>query len=1234
MDEREKIQQAIRSIEAQRAILGNTVVETALAPLREKLATLQIATEQQRKQVTILFADISSFTASAEQMDAEDLNNIINNLWARLDQIVIDHGGRIDKHIGDALMALWGVETATEDDPERAILAALAMQSAAEQMIHSINLPEIGALSPEQSALFKIRIGVHTGPVVLGQVGTQGEFTAMGDAVNVASRLEHAAPIGGVLVSHDTYRHVQGVFNVRKLPPLTLKGKSETILAYLVLSAKPRAFRIPLRGVEGIETNTIGQEEELNTLWEKWGEVLSTRQIRVISVIGEAGIGKSRLMDDLRNQMEFSSEPFRFFEGRGTPQTRNIPFGLIRDIFENRFLIQDSDQIETILQKLEQGLKEFINEQPTEKAHLIGALLGYDLSTSPFILNISSDAQQIRERGLRAIEEFFIRSCQHRPIALFLDNIHWSDENSLETLKSLSQVMRPLPFFMVCIARPSLFEHQPNWGKDLPSHTQVMLKSLAPEKAHQLVKEILRRVPEIPNSLIELITNRSDGNPYYIEELIKMMIDEGIIVPNILEWRIEAQKLSNIRIPQTLAGVIQARLDALPRPEREVLQKAAVVGRVFWESVLMEMNTDPATSDRQTLQDLLKSLQARELIFARKTSSLSQTSEYIFKHHILQEVTYQQVLKRQRRIYHEQIANWLIAQSGERADEYAVLIAEHFEQAENRPQAAEWYRRAGQQAAAQFANQDALRLLQRSIELLAPDALHSRYSCLLTRVKIYDFLGMRTEQTADLESLGQLAEALQQDQLRAEVCLLCAEYALNMGNYNETQQLIQRTLQLTQSIPLNHLTVKAHLLLGLLASRKEKFAQAQQEHQYSLDLAQRLRLPAYEVDSLRGIGNALLKIKKPTEAEHYQQLALSISRKLGDQRREAMCTLSLGAVLSSQNKQEQARQSYLQAIHLCHQIGDILTETLALNNLGSIETIMNNQAQGLEHFKTSLALARQIGLSYGIVVALGNISETQLELGLHSEALRSAEEWLQYCQYTNDLLGTAWACNGSAKALSKLGLFDRATAMLNQARSFFAQQNDLNGLNEVTYMEMLLAFYAEDFPQQRQKAQELLSSAQPSNIEILPTAHWIMGNLHCCEGNFEAALSAYNESKKLSDWQTLGLPAYEAGRILALTRMGNTTAALQALETALPLCQRLNYSYPAQWSLSACIDALHLLGDQRTQSTLALAQHHLQEQAKHLDSFLQDSFLHAVPLNRRLLEGQFPLTCEAGAQPR
>ena len=285
--DRERLQQAIAALEGQRATLGDAVVDTALIPLRQALAALRtrpLTPVEQRKQVTVLFADVSGFTALSETLDAEDVSGLINALWSQLDNVIATHGGVIDKHIGDAVMALFGLPTAQEDDAERAIRAALAMQA------------ELAQFARTNARPLRMRIGLNTGPVLLSVIGTTNEYTAIGDTVNVASRLEHAAPLGGVLIAHDTYRHVRGLFAVHATGPLEVKGKAEPIDAYVVTQARPRVANRKARGVEGLETQMVGRDAELQQLQTAFNNARGQRFASLVTVLGEAGVGKSRLL--------------------------------------------------------------------------------------------------------------------------------------------------------------------------------------------------------------------------------------------------------------------------------------------------------------------------------------------------------------------------------------------------------------------------------------------------------------------------------------------------------------------------------------------------------------------------------------------------------------------------------------------------------------------------------------------------------------------------------------------------------------------------------------------------------------------------------------------------------------------------------------------------------------------------------------------------------------------------
>jgi class 3 adenylate cyclase len=642
MTEQEQLEQAIATLEAQRAILGDAAVDASIAAMREKLAALEslASADQQRKQVTVLFADISGFTAMSETMDAEQVTDLINDLWQCLDVAIVAHGGVIDKHMGDAVMALWGVDEAREDDPERAIRAALDMQA------------QLGAFREAHDVQLAMRIGLNTGLVLLGAVGTAGEFSAIGDTVNLASRLEHAAPVGGVLVSHETYRHVRGVFDVLPQEPITVKGKARPVQTYVVQRAKPRAFRVPTRGVEGIETRTVGRDAELLTLQNTFRDAMEDAETRVVTVVGEAGVGKSRLLYEFENWIELLPEQVYYFKGRATPEMRTIPYGIIRDLFALRFEILESDSTATVLDKFRAWMADILRP---DQADLVGHLVGFDFSASQAVQNLLG-SPSFKELAIAYLINY-IRAVAGEPTVMFLEDVHWADDSSLDLLDHLVTRIPGARLLVVCLARPLLFERRPNWGEGREAHTRLELRPLSRRAARALVDEILQKVVHVPDDLRTLVVEGAEGNPFYVEELIKMLIEDGVILCGEERWRVEFDRLAQVRVPPTLTAVLQARLDSLPWGEKALLQRASVVGRLFWDATVSVLR---AASDHVLdVPSSLGAVWARELVFRHERSAFAGVAEYVFKHAVLRDVTYETVLLKRRRVYHRQVAEWL-----------------------------------------------------------------------------------------------------------------------------------------------------------------------------------------------------------------------------------------------------------------------------------------------------------------------------------------------------------------------------------------------------------------------------------------------------------------------------------------------------------------------------------------------------------------------------------------------
>ena len=710
MTERKQLEQAIAALEDQRDILGDTTVDAALGPMRRQLEELgddegafSHEFDGERKTVTVMFADISGFTTLLDNQDPEAVRELVNACFGRLVPIIRKYEGTVEKFIGDEIMAIFGAPTAHEDDPERAIRTALEM------------MDELTAFNADNHINMQIHIGISTGLVIAGGIGSESQlqYGVMGEMVNLAKRLEEAAPAGGILISHQTYNLVEGVFNVLTQKPIQVKGMTKPINTYLVENAKPRAFRTEFRGVEGIETRMVGRDAELLTLQNIYHDAMEDSETHVLTMVGEAGIGKSRLLYEFDKWIELLPEDIWYFRGWSTAGMESEPFGPIRRMIADRFEISKRDSIAIVRDKLRSGMSRALD---SDQADQVGHLLGFDLPESQ-VLKDSLESKTFREKAIANLIEY-IQSVAYEPTVMFLEDIHWADDSSLDLIDTIAVSIPNSKLMVICLTRPALYEKRPGWGEGRAAYNRVELRALSRRQSRALVEELLQKVDRIPDQLRDLVVEGAEGNPFYVEELIKMLIDDDIIQDTGEGWRIELGRLAETRVPPTLAGVIQARLDSLPAKEREVLQRASVVGRLFWDMALTELAADKtAKINIDDLLPLLESIRGRELVFRREQSTFAETSEYIFKHALLRDVTYETVLIKLRKVYHEQVALWLEHVAGERLGEYLGLIASHYELAGNLAKAEEYQLRIGDRARMAYAHHEAIDAYKRALSI-------------------------------------------------------------------------------------------------------------------------------------------------------------------------------------------------------------------------------------------------------------------------------------------------------------------------------------------------------------------------------------------------------------------------------------------------------------------------------------------------------------------------------------
>lgn len=1002
--EHENLERAIAALEAQRAILGDAVVEAGVAPLRERLAGLRAAakpTTRQRKLITVLFADVSGYTALSETLDPEEISDLMNNLWSRLDRAITDNGGFIDKHIGDAVMALFGTPTAREDDPERAIRAALAMQAALLVFRKEMNVP------------LAMRIGLNTGPVLLDIVGQNQEFTAMGDTVNLASRLEHAAPVGGILIAADTYRQVRGLFDIQKLPPIMVKGKSEPVQVYLVKSAQPLPFDTTTRGIEGVQTPLIGRTWELTRLQEAFTQAIREGEGQVVTIVGEAGLGKSRLLREFRSWMNQQGLDVWLFQGRATQETERLPYALLRALFAFRFDIHESDPAVVIRAKLETGMVAFLGDEGVEKAHFVGHLLGFDMGDSPYLRSIREDARQIHGRAQHAMGQLWRAMAQLQPVVVFLEDVQWADVGTLNTIEYLLPQGHNQPILWVELTRPTLLETHPHWLEGQAHHLLLRLQPLAKAEMRRLVQAILRPLPHLPDDLRDLLVDVSEGNPFYVEELVKVLLDDGVIQREGEMWGLTLTDLSRIHIPPTLTGVVQARLDRLSPQERETLQKASVIGRIFWDEAVNHLSHTAGG-------DMLAILRQKELISRRQLSAFAETAEFMFKTVVLRDVTYEGVLRRQRREYHARVADWLERRGG---DGFAGLIAEHYEKAVDLRKAAIWFGRAGQQAQVSYSPVTAISSYRQALAL----AEQAGSLGLAEVLSWQEGLGQMLEDQARygeavqayegmLAAANDLSDPLAQIRARRRLSLVYAR----QGRYPEALATAQQAEQLARlsGEPAQLELARVLLRLGWTVYRQQALEQALVYAEELLTISRDMGALAEEAGGLSLMGSIYRLMGRYEASSQVQDRAMALYRYLGDKRNEAVMLGNQGLVVEAQGDLSAAATYIQQALIIAREIGDRGSEMLHLNNLGGLYGKLGRHEAALTHLQQLLAMPSAGQVPF-LAEAYANLSEVLLALGETEEAFAAANQSLALAQERQHpiLLGQAWYALGQVLAL-------------------------------------------------------------------------------------------------------------------------------------------------------------------------------------------------------------------------
>ncbi len=655
----------------------------------------------ERRQATVMFADIAGFTAISEKMDPEEITSLMNQCFSMLGKVVASHSGTIDKYIGDSIMVVFGVPVAIEDAPRKAINTAIEMRK------------ELYGFNKEKrfDKPLDIHIGINTGDVLSGEVGSdlKRDYTVMGDTVNLASRLEEVSETGQILVGPSTYQYTKDHFKYRKLPPVSIKGKEKPVSVYELLSLKEERYRPRVDSSRMVFSEMVGRQRELDKLELQVMKVINGEG-SIVNVIGEAGIGKSRLIAELRRREEMKR--VILLEGRALSIGKNLSFHPIIDILKNWIGIKEDDTETESLFKLERKMKSIYPDMASESFPFIATLMGMKLPSelNENIKNIESE--MLSKLILKSVRELIVKASEIRPLVIVMEDMHWADESSIEMLESLFRLVSEKRVLYINVFRPRYGDTGERLSKTIKErykdhYLEIILQSLDSTQSEVLTQNLLK-TKGVPKQIRNQILERSEGNPFFIEEIVRELIDIGAVEVKKGGFEITDQ-ISSVVIPHSINEVIMSRIDRLDEETKALLKVASIIGRNFFYKILVEVAQSVSKIDSRI--EYLKGIQ-----LIRERERMAEI-EYLFKHALAQEAIYGSILIKKRKELHINVAQSIELIFKERLHEFYGMLAYHYSQGEDLDKAEEYLIKAGEAASGSAASSEALYYYQRALEL-------------------------------------------------------------------------------------------------------------------------------------------------------------------------------------------------------------------------------------------------------------------------------------------------------------------------------------------------------------------------------------------------------------------------------------------------------------------------------------------------------------------------------------
>jgi class 3 adenylate cyclase/tetratricopeptide (TPR) repeat protein len=935
---------------------------------------------RERKFATALFADLVGSTALAEREDPEVVQSLVGRAFDRLAQEVQRYGGVVEKFMGDAVLAVFGVPTSHEDDPERAVRCGLEMQAVLSELNRGF--------AAEGKPTLAMRIGIEAGEVLVDLERVSGPRDRMltGDAVNTAARLQSATDPGSVLVGAAAWASTKEVIDYREAPPLELKGKAAPVAAWVALRvrARRRGERAPL----GLEARLIGRDEELSVLKQTLHRVESEGRPGLVTMLGPAGVGKSRLAWELLKYVEGLPTTFYWRRGRCLAYG-NLSYSALAEAIKAQCEVLEDDPVDVVRKKVERAVDELLGDQQIAQ-HML-ALVGS-----------GNDRAFTREELFDAWRRFLERLASRFPLVLVLEDIHWADAGLLDFIDHISDWAQG-PILTLAMARPELLDLRPTWGGGKRNYSAIYLDPLSREENEAMLDDLL--TTSLPTDLKRLVVERSEGNPLFTEEIVRMFIDRGVLrATDAARWEMAAS-VSEVDVPRSIQGLIAARLDALPREEKASLQDAAVIGRIFWSGAVGRLAGWPMPQTRE----ILGRLRVKEIVVPREPPAFSDELEFAFRHVLIRDVAYESLPKSLRGNKHEEVARWAEERSGDRSEEIAELLATHYMEALRfarelgesermgalAPEAYRWSRIAGDRAMRLWQMKEATAHYRDAVSLVeevdedprAVAGLWDAYAEAGLGTAPYEQVrGALMEALRSYEDLGATSDA-------AEVRVNLARVAWDGGHTEEARSWLDQAVNDLE--PLGHTTALARALAaaGNFYWRLGQDDRAQPILERAIEVAEATGFRSMQGQALMSLGMSLTITGRWEEGLAMAEQSFAIAKEIGDLDLLLRCYNNIPRSLSDYAPDyARAQAMLLEGLELARRSGRRDMEAWLLTNLALTARDLGDLEAFERYARSKEIVARDLGFAQMLAGALREQGMARLERGDIKEAERLEQE--------------------------------------------------------------------------------------------------------------------------------------------------------------------------------------------------------------------------------------------------